>query len=582
VGVLRVWNLRRGDDDDNRSSPYAGGLRSLLISAVLEFNLLKALVVFFALVVGPAILVGIAPSIVVTYGNLLLHAATHARSNLVFAFGLLAVLVGAAFWVGRPLLVRAFYDFRHLHYTLVFPIFVALRELLRTGAERLGRPSITPEQLGRSRQLGTLVAALLFAAGGLVLAITVETEFGLKLIDVEHVRILTTVKAALGNAAVIIGLSTVFESLLWFWRELTLSGPALDWVPGPSQDASSILRIAHLSDLHLVGERYGYRMESGTHGPRGNRCFRNALLKLAAIHAKTPLDSVLVTGDITDAGTRAEWAEFIDHLRNCPGLRERLSIVPGNHDVNIVDRTNPARLDLPWSAGQALRKLRFVLALDDVQGDRVHVVERMSGVLGPLLKDYLRTGGRLELLRSLAQRGAIRGRWEMAKIWDEIFPLIGPPPNEDSYGIILLDSNAPSHFSLTNAIGVVSPAQLKALKSVLGSFPRRAWIILLHHQVVEYPVPSISLRDRIGLALVNAPDVLATVMPYASSVLILHGHRHVDWIGTWRDVVLCSAPSTTLGSSGAGKYQGSFHVHELALGSDGGVRLMTTQRVQVF
>jgi hypothetical protein len=38
-------------------------------------------------------------------------------------------------------------------------------------------------------------------------------------------------KAALGNAAVILGLSTVVESLYWLWRELTINGPALDWVP---------------------------------------------------------------------------------------------------------------------------------------------------------------------------------------------------------------------------------------------------------------------------------------------------------------------------------------------------------------
>jgi hypothetical protein len=255
--------------------------------------------------------------------------------------------------------------------------------------------------------------------------------------------------------------------------------------------------------------------------------------------------------------------------------------VLGNHDVNIVDRSNPGRLDLPWSAGQALRKLRCVLALDDVEGERVYLVDRKSGALGPLLKDYLREGGRLERLRALAEGGAIRGRREMAKAWDEIFPLIQLPSGKGGYGLILLESNAPSHFSLTNAIGVLNPSQLKALKSVLRNFPRQAWIILLHHSVVEYPVPNISLKDRIGLALVNAPDLLAAITPYASHVIVLHGHRHKDWIGTWRNVVLCSAPSATLGSSGAETYRGCFHVHELALGVDGDIRLVATERVEI-
>ena len=580
--VLRIWDLRRGDDDDNRTSPHGRGLRSIVLSTALEFNPLKASIGFLALIIGPALLVGIAPSIVVTYGRLTFHKLTLAGSYPIVALVSLAVLVGAALWIGRPLLALAVDYFWHLHYTLVVPILVALRELLRAGAERFPGRAITSEQLNRRRRLGTVLAALLLAAGGLALAMTVEVSIGLQLVDVEHVRPWAVARAALGNAAVILGLSTVVESLYWLWRELTINGPALDWVPDPSKAESSVARVAHLSDLHLVGERYGYRMEAGTHGPRGNRCIRNALRKLAAINALTPLDRVLVTGDITDAGTRAEWAEFIDLLRSYPELRARLSFVPGNHDMNIVDRTNPGTLDLPWSTGQSLRKLRVVLALDAVQGDRTHVVDHASGALGPSLKDYLREGGRAELLRALAQRGALRGRWEIAKIWDAIFPLVEPAPGDDGYGLILLNSNAPSHFLLTNAIGIVNRSQLSALKSILRNSPRRAWMILLHHQVVEYPVASISLRYRIGLALVNAPDVLAAIAPYASRVLILHGHRHTDWIGTCGDVVLCSAPSASLGSShGAEKYRGSFHVHEIASGADGGIRLITTERVKV-
>jgi 3',5'-cyclic AMP phosphodiesterase CpdA len=574
--ILRIWDLRRGDDDDNRTSPHGRGLRSIVLSTLLEFNPLKASIGFLALILGPALLVGIAPSIVVTYGRLTFHKLTLAGSYPIVALVSLAVLVGAALWIGRPLLALAVDYFWHLHYTLVVPILVALRELLRAGAERFPGRAITSEQLNRRRRLGTVLAALLLAAGGLALALTVEVSIGLQLVDVERVQPWAVARAALGNAAVILGLSTVVESLYWLWRELTINGPALDWVPNPSKAESSVARVAHLSDLHLVGERYGYRMEAGTHGPRGNRCIRNALRKLAAINALTPLDRVLLTGDITDAGTRAEWAEFIDLLRSYPELRARLSFVPGNHDMNIVDRTNPGTLDLPWSTGQSLRKLRVVLALDTVQGDRTHVVNHASGALGPSLKDYLREGGRAELLRALAQRGALRGRWEMAKIWDAMFPLVEPAPDDDGYGLILLNSNAPSHFLLTNAIGIVNRSQLSALKSILRNSPRRAWMILLHHQVVEYPVASISL------ALVNAPDVLAAIAPYASRVLILHGHRHTDWIGTCGDVVLCSAPSASLGSShGAEKYRGSFHVHEIASGADGGIRLITTERVKV-
>jgi hypothetical protein len=144
----------------------------------------------------------------------------------------LAVLAGIALWIGRPLLALVVDYFWHLHYTLVVPILVALRELLRVGAEGFPGRAITSEQLNRRRRLGTVLAALLLAAGGLALALTVEVSIGLQLVDVEHVRPWTVAKAALGNAAVILGLSTVVESLYWLWRELTINGPALDWVPG--------------------------------------------------------------------------------------------------------------------------------------------------------------------------------------------------------------------------------------------------------------------------------------------------------------------------------------------------------------
>jgi hypothetical protein len=209
------------------------------------------------------------------------------------------------------------------------------------------------------------------------------------------------------------------------------------------------------------------------------------------------------------------------------------------------------------------------------------VVDRVSGALGPSLRDYLRDGGRGERLRALAERGTWRGRREMARVWEAIFPLVEPPSAGSHYGLILLNSNARSHFALTNAIGVVHPAQLRALSRVLQNHPQHAWIILLHHHVVEYPGESASLRERIGLALVNAPDLLAALAPHASRVLVLHGHRHRDWIGAYGDVVLCSAPSTALGADGADKYRGSFRVLELACGVGGDVRLTSTQRVRV-
>ena len=50
---------------------------------------------------------------------------------------LLAVLLGIALWLGRPLARFAMKKFWNLHYTLVFPIFVTVREAVRMVAERM-------------------------------------------------------------------------------------------------------------------------------------------------------------------------------------------------------------------------------------------------------------------------------------------------------------------------------------------------------------------------------------------------------------------------------------------------------------
>jgi hypothetical protein len=159
-----------------------------------------------------------------------------------------------------------------------------------------------------------------------------------------------------------------------------------------------------------------------------------------------------------------------------------------------------------------------------------------------------------------------------------MFPLVEPAMEGQGYGLILLDSNAPSNISLTNAIGVVSPTQLRGLKAILKAPSQAAWLILLHHQVVEYPVLGISLSDRIGLALVNAPNLLSVITPHAARTLVLHGHRHVDWLGITGKTVLCSAPSVTLGME---QYRGRFNIHEFTVSRGGKIEITANQHVKV-
>jgi 3',5'-cyclic AMP phosphodiesterase CpdA len=578
---VSLWDLRRGDADDDRTSPHGRGWRGIILSSALEFNYLTASLAFLLLIIVPAVVVGLVPLLVAELGRGQLTAASQILSRPVSALISLAISAGVVLWIARPLVPRAIDFFWHLHYTLICPIFVGLREVFSALIERLPGLTTTPEQIDRRRRFGTLLAAIVFAGGSLLIARAIGFTSGHELVGDWRRGFWPFTRDVLGNAAVVLSLSTVGASLIWFWREVSSRRPVLNWAPGAPATPHRTARVAHLSDLHLVGERYGYRMEAGTAGPQGNRRVRDTLRKLHAIHVESPLDHVVVTGDITDAGTRAEWAAFLDLLRRHPDLRERLLFVPGNHDVNVIDRANPGRFALPWSEGEALRKLRVVLTLDEVHGDDVYLVDRRTGTAGASLRTFLREGDRAGRLQTLAERGGWRGRLEMMHTWDRIWPLVVPPPADGSPGVVLLDSNARRHISVTNAVGVIGRPQLKALKSVLRASRDRAWMVLLHHQVAEYPVPMIGLADRIGLALVNAPDVLDAIAAHGAPVVVMHGHRHWDWIGTRGAVVLCSAPSASMGAVNTDKSSGSFHIYELACDADGGMQLMTSERVVV-
>ena len=97
---------------------------------------------------------------------------------------------------------------------------------------------------------------------------------------------------------------------------------------------------------------------AGATGRAAMRRLDAALAVLEAEDARARIDWVLVTGDVTDAGRNAEYIAFEETLARHPALRERILIIPGNHDVNIVDRANPARLELPIAPGGSLRRLR--------------------------------------------------------------------------------------------------------------------------------------------------------------------------------------------------------------------------------
>jgi hypothetical protein len=326
-----------------------------------------------------------------------------------------------------------------------------------------------------------------------------------------------------------------------------------------------------------VGERYGFRIESGRSGPSGNGRLRRLLAELDLLHASEPLDVILITGDMTDAGRSSEWVDFMDAVSQHPRLAERMLMIPGNHDLNIVDRANPARLDLPTSPNKRLRKLRVLSAMGTLQGERVHVVDRARGRLGGSLAQALTP--HLGTMARFADTGRPIWSTELTDLWTNVFPMVLAPDRDDGLGIVLLDSNADTHFSFTNALGMISTDQTRALEVACAQYPRACWIIALHHHVVEYPRPAKLLSVRIGTALVNGNWFVRRLKPLADRIVLMHGHRHIDWIGECGGMPIISAPSPVMEATD--DMQTCFYIHTLAVGEDGRLKLLRPQRITV-
>ena len=80
-------------------------------------------------------------------------------------------------------------------------------------------------------------------------------------------------------------------------------------------------------------------------------------------------------------------------------------------------------------------------------------------------------------------------------------------------GIILLNSNTDSHFSFTNALGMVSAGQVRGIDIARETYPDACWIIALHHHIIEYPWAARALSERIGTALINGNWFMRSLKP---------------------------------------------------------------------
>jgi hypothetical protein len=562
---------RDGDLEDDASSTSRHSLFRHASRMLLEISLPKLLLAAMMLLVVPALLLGASPKLVLWLTETAWHGV--ARFGLVLALVSFAMLAGIAAWRwGRTLFLVVERNFWALNAGLVQPLYTALRE-----ATRLALETAAPGRgLAATRRDAGLAAGVLIALLGAAVAWWAGPLPTLRVAAFGAGDLVGVALDAIRNGVWVIAVYLMVGAPAWSIAE-ALAGTPEDL--GPPDPGEAHWHVAHLSDIHVVGEDFGFRLECGRDGPRGNGRLDRALALLEAEDRVRPLDWIVVTGDITDAARNAEFIAFEEALARHPSLRDRVLVIPGNHDVNIVDRANPSRLELPTAPGGKLRRLRFLSAMARLQGRRVRVVDHASRRVGPTLDAWLAQDGRAAMMARFMDAGGLRAGLVARAGWNAAFPLIAPPATPDGLGVVLLDSNAETHFSFTNALGILGLGQVRAAEAAMAEWPQARWLVALHHHLVEYPRPGASLADRIGTALVNGHWVLRRLRRHARRIVVLHGHRHYDWMGRSGGLRILSAPSPVMGA--LDHEARHFWLHALGPAADGGLALLAPRRIEV-
>jgi hypothetical protein len=216
-------------------------------------------------------------------------------------------------------------------------------------------------------------------------------------------------------------------------------------------------------------------------------------------------------------------------------------------------------------------------AVDALQGERVRLIDQTGRCLAGSLSEALKPH-RTEMA-GFAEVGRPRLSRRLNELWAAVFPMVLPPDRNNGLGIILLNSNADTHFSFTNALGMISAEQVRGIEIAAAQYPQACWIIALHHHVIEYPKAAKVLSERIGTALVNGNWFVRRLQALGGRTVLMHGHRHIDWIGKCAGLSIVSAPSPVMeAADDAATY---FYIHTLAVENGGRFGLLAPERVVV-
>lgn len=304
--------------------------------------------------------------------------------------------------------------------------------------------------------------------------------------------------------------------------------------------------FVHLSDLHFVESQYSWRLETGYNPNAPHQQGNIAVAKLLTKAAKKEADFIVITGDVTDSGSRLEYIELSKAISSAD--LKNLIIIPGNHDVNIIDPKNPSRTATLINRSsieekRLARYLRYFELLRRHTDLRSTFIVSNDGTLNNrCLFDFI-TDLQTDLIgvnkkSNSALLRKLRGAFPLYyKITDE-------------FGAIIFDSCWPTSTSASNAYGWIDFQQTKTLTKILKKNKSHKFLLLLHHQLVNFDGISTEPISDATTFLINSSDILRRTKKDQKRLIVAHGHRHIDAIGKYQELLVVSARSAALDCEG--------------------------------
>jgi 3',5'-cyclic AMP phosphodiesterase CpdA len=382
------------------------------------------------------------------------------------------------------------------------------------------------------------------------------------------------------------GFAMVGAMLTDYGRVARLGGRPPVWLDAPPERA---LRIAQLSDLHVTEGLRVRMVEKAV--PGGNRYLPLLLDDEALLSSHV----VLITGDVTDRGTAVAWRHFLDAVDE-RGIEDRIIMVPGNHDLGMVDpldghreRSHVLLRADRFGIVHLANLLKFCEAFAETGGGRRGFV---LGEDGPVpFEDAWRAAERavrplvaalpttpvppLRLKTLLTDRALLdsyEDRIEAARerllgLFPVAIPLDGFAADRDAV-VFVLNSCAISRHPATNALGRVGRAQYRRLDRLARFFAQKLKLVALHHHVVrrsEERGRSFWTRVMAKFTVLGDARPLVRFCRREGVRAVLNGHRHLSYqLRLPNGTVLLAAPSSTLGDELAEDPRPRFERYDVA------------------